>query len=379
MRHRLPIFLVSLFIVGSIAATCRRPGIVPGEFDAMATYAAQTISAVSAQLTQSAMALPTQTPQPTNTPGIPPTETSLPPTPTQALPTPTPGVEGCIDRAVFIDDVTIPDNTMVAADSQLVKTWRIKNGGDCTWTSSYALVFSHGDQLGGPAVQPFTGAVAPGTTIDLTVNLTAPASPGTYQSFWKLRNNVGVLFGVGSSGNVAFWMKIIVPEPSITVTLEYISVESGQVYSDGSLWPTENVGDGDSDLGLQAFLSFDFSGIPASATLTQVQYDFTDFSTVGSPFSDLNCLRAYPHYYGVLNANDYFVGSEPGAIALWCDVTEMQSILNANAFALGKFQDALGQDRFQMRLQFNTVETDIDGAEDVVRFGVPKLIITYKP
>jgi hypothetical protein len=32
-----------------------------------------------------------------------------------------------------------------------------------------------------------------------------------------------------------------------------------------------------------------------------------------------------------------------------------------------------------MRLQFNTVETDSDGAVDVVRFGVPKLIITYQP
>jgi hypothetical protein len=371
--------LVSLFIVASIAATCRGPGIVPGEFDTMATYAAQTISAVSAQLTQNAMAPPTQPPQPTDTPVIPPTATSPPPTATQVLPTPTPGSEGCIDRAVFITDVTIPDNTEVAADSQLVKTWRIKNGGDCTWTSSYALVFSHGTRLGGPAVQPFADTVAPGSTVDLTVNLTAPTSPGTYQGFWKLRNSTGLLFGVGASGNVAFWVKIIVPEPSTTVTLEYISVESGQIYSDGSLWPTENVGDGESDLGLQAFLSFDISGIPASATLTEIQYDFTDFSIVGTPFTDLNCLRAYPQYYGVLDANDYFVGSEPGAIALWCDTTDLQSILDANAFALGEFQDALGQSRFQMRLQFNTVETDSDGAVDVVRFGVPKLIITYQP
>jgi hypothetical protein len=121
-------------------------------------------------------------------------------------------VEACSDRASFIADVSIPDNTEIEAGDGFTKTWRLRNIGTCTWSSSYALVFSHGDQMGGAASVPLAGIVNPGETVDLSVDLAAPGSHGTYQGFWKLRNQDSVLFGVGADSNMAFWVKIIVPD-----------------------------------------------------------------------------------------------------------------------------------------------------------------------
>jgi hypothetical protein len=120
--------------------------------------------------------------------------------------------------AAFVSDVSYPDGADVEPGDSFTKTWRLRNNGSCTWTSSYALVFDHGDGMNGPAAVPLAGAVPPGGTVDLSVNLQAPNSPGTYQGYWLLRNNSGVLFGIGASGNTAFWVKIEVPEPTPTPT-----------------------------------------------------------------------------------------------------------------------------------------------------------------
>jgi len=166
-------------------------------------------------------------PQPTPEPPtpVPPTET---PPPTEVPPSPTPGLTGCIDSAAFIADVTIPDGTTITTGDAFTKTWRLRNTGTCTWTSSYALVFSHGDQMGGAPAVALTGAVSPGSAVDLSVDLVAPGTAGTYQGFWKLRNNAGVLFGIGSGGNNPFWVKIVAlppgPTPTVTPTTGFVFI-----------------------------------------------------------------------------------------------------------------------------------------------------------
>src|SRR5512140_530055 len=84
------------------------------------------------------------------------------------------------DRAQFIADVTVPDGTRYAAGSTFTKTWRLKNVGTCTWTTSYTLVFSSGEKMGGPSSVNFPVSVSPGRSVDLSVTLTAPASAGHY-------------------------------------------------------------------------------------------------------------------------------------------------------------------------------------------------------
>ena len=83
------------------------------------------------------------------------------------------------DWAQFVADVTIPDGTSFSAGTAFTKTWRLKNIGVCTWTTSYALVFDSGTQMGAPASLSFPINVAPGQTVDLTVNMTAPSSAAT--------------------------------------------------------------------------------------------------------------------------------------------------------------------------------------------------------
>ncbi len=118
------------------------------------------------------------------------------------------------DQAQFIADVTIPDGTSLAPGATFLKTWRLKNIGTCNWTTSYSAVFVSGDQMGAPAVINLPSNVAPGGTVDISANMTAPSSLGHYRGNWKLRNASGGLFGVGSSGTSIFWVDIFVSSSS---------------------------------------------------------------------------------------------------------------------------------------------------------------------
>jgi hypothetical protein len=155
-----------------------------------------------------------------NTPTLPPANTAAAtpstnaPTLTSAAPTSTSApaataTSNC-DSALFVTDVTYPDNTVVSAGSNFTKTWRLQNTGSCSWTPSYALVFSSGEVMDGPTAQALSGNINPGQTVDISVNLQAPTSNGTHTGNWGLRNASGVIFthfyvqikvnGGGSSG-----------------------------------------------------------------------------------------------------------------------------------------------------------------------------------
>ena len=117
------------------------------------------------------------------------------------------------DRLRFIDDITIPDDTVMAPGQIFRKTWRIQNAGSCTWTAGYQLVYFSGDSLGETYAVNLPRAVAPGDTIDVSVDFTAPRRYGTFQSNWKLRSPSGNVFGTANTNNDAeggIWVKIVV-------------------------------------------------------------------------------------------------------------------------------------------------------------------------
>lgn len=174
--------------------------------EAALTIAAQTIEA---QFTQKALLTPSAPPV-SNTPE-PPAATITPAASLTATPT--------CDLAEFIADVTIPDGSPFPANQNFTKTWRLKNTGACTWTSSYQVIFDSGEAMSGPATQPLAGSVAPGQTVDVSVNLKAPASPGSYRGYWKLRNPAGVLIPIlhGHQGT-SFFVDIKVVPPTDTIT-----------------------------------------------------------------------------------------------------------------------------------------------------------------
>ena len=54
------------------------------------------------------------------------------------------------DSAQYISDLTVPDGAAFAPGATFTKTWRLKNSGTCTWSTSYNLVWVGGDPLGAP-------------------------------------------------------------------------------------------------------------------------------------------------------------------------------------------------------------------------------------
>ena len=58
------------------------------------------------------------------------------------------------DNYVYVADVTIVDGTAMTPGQDFVKTWKIKNTGDCTWGDGYGLIYSYGEKMSGEAV-PF--------------------------------------------------------------------------------------------------------------------------------------------------------------------------------------------------------------------------------
>lgn len=110
------------------------------------------------------------------------------------------------DVAGFEADITIPDGTEIEANSTFTKTWRLHNDGTCTWNSDYELVFSSGEQMDGEAIHIPADTVAPGETIDISIELVAPADLGTHIGYWMLRNASGIVFGI--DGLDAFYVEI---------------------------------------------------------------------------------------------------------------------------------------------------------------------------
>jgi hypothetical protein len=141
------------------------------------------------------------------TPGLPVPATLTPTPTTMRTNTPVATATTYCNIMQFVTDVTIPDGTVIAPGAAFTKTWRLKNVGTCAWTPSYAVVFSDGNSMNGPSTQALVGNVNPGQTIDISVNLTAPASPGDYTGNWKIRDASGILFG-------KFYVQIKVQNPS---------------------------------------------------------------------------------------------------------------------------------------------------------------------
>ncbi len=221
--------IYSLLIIALLLSACNVPPVATPTlpFNLAYTQAAQTLSVELTRIAYSsgnfATATPifippfVQTPLPTNTPLPPP-----PPSPTPPPPPPIFSTSRC-DWAAFVSDVTVPDGTAFSASATFTKTWRLKNIGTCTWTTAYKLVFDHGTSMGGTFVN-LPSNVGPGQVVDISVNLTAPSSPGHYRGYWMLQNASGVRFGTGRNANNPIWVDINVassagsPTPTATST-----------------------------------------------------------------------------------------------------------------------------------------------------------------
>lgn len=132
----------------------------------------------------------------------------------------------CTNAASFVADVTVPDNTPMAPGASFVKTWRLRNAGTCTWGQGYVAAFASGARMGAASPVALPAIVYPGSTVDISIPMIAPTTPGTYRGNWLLRSNAGVSFGLGSPPTTPFYVQIIVrtstptPAPAQRITFQ---------------------------------------------------------------------------------------------------------------------------------------------------------------
>ena len=118
--------------------------------------------------------------------------------------------------------MTVPDGASFAPGATFVKTWRLQNVGTCTWTPAYQMVFAGGDALGAPASFNLPNFVDPGQSIDISIQMQAPSTAGSFEGFWKLLDTNGNIFGVGVSGNVAFDVLITVGNTPTQFAVQHV-------------------------------------------------------------------------------------------------------------------------------------------------------------
>ncbi len=228
-------------------------------------------------------------------------------------------------------------------------------------------MFVGGDQIGAPVSVAMPINVAPGQTVDVSVNMVAPGVAGHYEGMWQIQSGDGKLFGVGPNSTDRIWVRIrdIAPAystptptlptggsittgiPTSTTTLAGTPVSAEQVQYDfagnacAAQWQS-NVGvlpcpgkDGDPNgfvLTLDHAQLEDGSTIPQPTLLTYPQ---------NSP--DGYILAVFPEYS--VQAGDHLLasaGCEKDATA--CSVLFRVSYLDASGaahdlWAVGEFYD----------------------------------------
>lgn len=112
----------------------------------------------------------------------------------------------CRDSAILIEDVTYPDNTRVDAGTKFTKTWKLQNTGTCTW-SGYTVAFVDGDRMGSPDSAPVAETPAK-STVEVSVELTAPSTDKVYRGNFALKNAAGETVQMGAES--IFWVQVVV-------------------------------------------------------------------------------------------------------------------------------------------------------------------------
>jgi hypothetical protein len=309
---------------------------------------------------------PTATPEPTQVPA------TAEPTATVIIPTATPS-EPCLSM-LFVDDVTIPDNTWIAPGETFTKTWRVRNDGSCTWDSGYKVEFNYGAQMEAPASVSLPEDVLPGDDVDITVELEAPADAGTYTGHYWLKSDTGIFFG-------PFYVQIFVPVPELAdfdgETLEVSQNLLGSVDAAGNVInESAYAGDTAGDDRIQAFFSFDLTEIPTTATIEAAYLLIPSFSGEGAPFGQLGYMRVYSGAIFPLGAGDYTTG-EFEDIEYQSEAelatSKMSTALNS------EIQDSLATGKIELQFFFHQTQSNDDGIADHVEFSEVRLLIYYTP
>jgi len=179
------IYLALLLVCGLLLTACG-PSATAEPTPDVAAVRTSAASTVEAKYTLTAAAF-----TPTTQPAL-PTETDAPePIDTD---TPEPTEEGLCDVLAYIEDVNVPDNTIMSPRQDFIKTWRVQNTGSCPWGAGYVLTYAgYSDQMSGQFIA-LEEVIQPGQEVEVSVQFKAPDATGEYLSAWSMRNPQGVTF-----------------------------------------------------------------------------------------------------------------------------------------------------------------------------------------
>lgn len=96
------------------------------------------------------------------------------------------------DDTTFIADITYPDGEQISTNRTFEKVWRIKNTGSVVWESRILKretprnkdVCDSINQVNIPRTEP-------GDTVDISVDFTSTATPGSCKVYWKMYDAAG--------------------------------------------------------------------------------------------------------------------------------------------------------------------------------------------
>jgi len=379
-RHMIKLTLILLVI---ILSACNMPNGSPSPAEQTAIIdrsVEETIAAGPAMSIQTDDPNVSATPDPIS--GDPPTPTETH-TPEADTPTPTNTPIPC-NLGMFVTDVSIPDGTIFEPGEVFTKTWRIKNTGSCAWTSGYDIVFSGGDAMSAPgSVQITAGTVTPGQNVDVSVDLTAPASAGTYRGNWQLRDPSDVIFEIENSSSDMFWVEIEVKVPTavpapVTTTLH--SSSRSKFMSVGGRSSGTKAGIAPNGDAIRAFVDFDLdslAGLDSGSTIQNATIDMSDHDGHGC-FEFLHPLKAGQINFGSTPQYPADFNEVPSAILF--SVPSSLGISGPVSITgiLQNYVSSNGAGHFQFKMWLDGDNAGA-GLACMMEWADPQLNVTYLP
>ena len=156
---------------------------------ALTAGAAATQTAINAPPTATPTPLPTKTPLDTPTP----TATFLFLIPTFSLP-PTQIPLGVSTKEYDCQILTVEPSVPIAVSTSFIGKWVVANIGTASWRSDNVdYRYAEGDKFHLQSVYDFPVNVQPGSTVEITVDMQAPSTPGEYITRWRINQSKTVI------------------------------------------------------------------------------------------------------------------------------------------------------------------------------------------
>jgi len=127
-----------------------------------------------------------------------------------------------IPSAKFVQDVTLPDASVLKPNKAYFKIWKVKNNGNSPWPQNSRLVCVGGDLLGTSLRGIEAVALEQGLTTELSLPIITPSVPGRYVSYWRLITDRQERFGD------RLWIDVVVSDQDSETSLPSNEKQEGE-------------------------------------------------------------------------------------------------------------------------------------------------------